>query len=437
MKKQIIFCLLLAFALILFISCTNTNTSDNGATPDTPANANNPAPGEIILEDLYFFRFDVVHHHGISPIKINPVTQTVSFICTDPLCSHAIGSDCPLEGITAEVPFYFITGNHLFFSRDGIVREGGRRFGSIELLVYDMLNGTLRKLTEYTDRPANNLAVMGYGHYLFYAIAHLNELDNGIIDRFVYYRADAVTGEIIELPLYGEFISDSIWDYPMIWEIIEDKIYWWARPSPQSRTLYFYTTDLDGGNQEIIEQKDAVLPSENYHNGYLYALTTTMDMPALSVLVPGSYEELRADMDKRLTRRPSGSHFWEDELIAENVISFRLHGDKIYLMFLEDEPEPVEINGEAVCWNWSGGKIWVMNLDGTDKRLLADTGNLGVSYGFLEVKTINGIDYIAVSFNIIAEDDPLAPSGHWRIPSPDTIIINGSTGEWVVLSAPE
>jgi hypothetical protein len=92
-------------------------------------------------------------------------------------------------------------------------------------------------------------------------------------------------------------------------------------------------------------------------------------------------------------------------------------------------------------WNWSGGKIYVMNTDGTNQRLLADTGyNLGVGCPtvfinniFFEAKTIDGIDYIATSFVIVGEGF----GNSAFILSPDTIIINASTGEWTVLSVPE
>jgi hypothetical protein len=67
--------------------------------------------------------------------------------------------------------------------------------------------------------------------------------------------------------------------------------------------------------------------------------------------------------------------------------------------------------------------------------LLADTGhNLSDGGGIFEAKTIDGVDYIALSF-VIVNDDPLWHGGNFRISS-DTIIINASTGEWTVLSVP-
>jgi hypothetical protein len=131
----------------------------------------------------------------------------------------------------------------------------------------------------------------------------------------------------------------------------------------------------------------------------------------------------------------------EPEVIADSVIHFIAHGDKIYFTALADDPELIEHNGEQI-YNWSGGKIYVMDNDGANKRLLADTGyNLSESPetsaagAFAEAKTINGVDYIAWSILVANEDDRLR--GVNFVPSSDTIIINASTGEWVVLSVPE
>jgi hypothetical protein len=461
MRNKIIFLIiLLALALILFVSCSSDK---NGG--DTPANTNNnnPAPGEIILEDLYFFRLGAAGNQGESTLfKINPVTRTASFVCIDPLCSHAAGSDCPLESIGVnrnESIVYHITGNYLFFLRGGIVHEAGYRFGSIELLVYDMLNGVIRKLAEYTDGTMNReWSVFGSGRYLFYPIVYFNDTDTGRIDRFVYYRADAVTGEIIELPLpteirftmidktyelflQGEDSSNDLMDYPWIAGTAGDKIHWmvrfWPNPGRGVAQGQAYTTDLDGNNIESIPNMTGLMPYSVYHDGYSYGLTSHLTLAEEMALEPGSYEHQFALMDRTLYRTLLGSHVEDEEhnrLLSENVISFRLLGDKIYLTILEEEPELIEYGGFQT-WNWSGGKIWVMSLDGTDKRLLADTG-YNLTNAFFEVKTINGIDYIAVSFNIITED-PFVPSEYWRIPSPDTIIINASTGEWVVLPPPE
>jgi hypothetical protein len=316
------------------------------------------------------------------------------------------------------------------------VREGGRRFGSIELLVYDMLNGTIRKLAEYTDQPPHNISIMGYGRYLYYYIPHLNELDNGIMDRFVYYRADAVTGEIIELPLHGDYTSDNYWEYPRIWRAADNKLYW-IRSLLESRTADFYITDLEGNNKETDES--GILPGFDYHEGYQYLAGMLISWEEFEQFDASSYERLRGFRERNLRRRLVGANPGEPvffEVIAESIVDYILHGDKIYFTRIEDEPEIIEYNG-AQIWNWSGGKIWVMNLDGTDKRLLADTGYNFSFFEFVEAKTINGVDYIAWSFDVpgqmlidgVMADIPIA--------SPDTIIINGSTGEWVVLSAPE
>jgi len=84
-----------------------------------------------------------------------------------------------------------------------------------------------------------------------------------------------------------------------------------------------------------------------------------------------------------------------------------------------------------------------MNSDGTDQQLLCETEyDLGDGYGylftsksFIGAKTINGVDYIAMSFNTISQMPSYVEYDY--VVSSDTIIINASTGELTVVSVPE
>jgi hypothetical protein len=443
MKKRTILFLLIAFALILFASCTND-------TPDTPAGAGNNAgstpPGELNMQDWYFFRHYSGGRFGTlgdkSPVKINPVTQTVSFVCMDPLCDH--GSDCPLFG-PVEI---YASGNYLFFNRIHTFYDSDAEYGTRvvrNLYAYDMISGNARKLLE-----GHELMHMlgGTRNFLYYRAYLPNEDDED--DEFpayyVIYRANAVSGSIIEI---SEPFT-SILTQSSIFAVIDDRIYWLRS---EGSLMLVYATDLDGGNKETVHSIGGYTAEERefmddeslirigvimnafnfgiYNNDHIY-------YPYISDSRNAEWRD-RAIRDNKLYKIPFDLN-GEPEFIAESVIHFIPHGDKIYFTTLAENPELIEHNGEQT-YNWSGGKVWVMNSDGTDRRLLAETGyNLSDRFSrgfcyFTEAKTINGVDYIAWSI-LVANEDERVRGINFRT-SPNTIIINASTGEWVVLSPPE
>jgi hypothetical protein len=458
LNKRIILYLLLALVLILFISCSG---KDGGETPaninnNTGDNSNNSgnAPREPSMQDWYFFRtyIDFDDNQRTRHVKINPVTQTVTPICIDPLCDH--GRDCPLNAgfVSGSVQNTYITGNYFFYLAEGsgrLAAEGSNQWQLMtEILVYDMINSTVRKLAEYWD----TVTFIGAAeNYLYYVSPRIRE-DDDMLVNYIIYRADARTGNIIEI---GEHLNTrrthSNFDYPNINIIADGKIYWSA--TAEGRRV-LYTTDLDGNNRETLNIRDGMnmyITHGEYHNGYMYHKGPTGDgimiaaedgreatreeiEAAIAEAIKqegllSEYEQQRRIRDVQLLRSLLGGD-GEPEVIAESIIDFVLLSDKIYFTMIEDEPEVIEYNG-AQTWNWSGGKVWGMNLDGTGKYLVADTGyNLsGGASGFFNAKNINGVDYIAWSYTDFRRGS--------FVPSPNTIIINASTGEWVVLSAPE
>jgi hypothetical protein len=474
MKKIIFLICLLALALILFASCRDKNG-------DAPANANNNggSPGEINMENLYFFR-----SLG-GAVKINPVSQTVSHVCIDPLCEH--GLPCPVYGAD-----HYVTGNYIFYKARGEERyisgTANQWESSTKILVYNMITGVVRELAEHWDYVR---FIDATGSYLFYANPRANEEDDALVD-FIVYRADARTGNVIE-------INKSLTDkanhfYPDIYAITGDTIYWY-----EWWTTNFYTTDLDGNikaaTTEFKGLTDTIFEGP-YHNGYAHYTLPQNYAPQPPIVLEydgtektfeeafaeyhqrrneevrqrqlqranmSEYERERAIWERKLIRvafdidnpnieelpvppdhderlpPPRAEYLIHNaEFVADSVLNYIFHGDKIYFMAMDDEPELIEYGG-AHTWNWSGGKIWVMNLDGTDKRLIADTGyNLNTRWDSLfDAKTIDGVDYIAVLFVLPERRRTIGGYDIFFLPSPDTIIINASTGEWVVLPPPE
>jgi len=429
--KKIILCILIILALFFVVSCDKTVNIDEEK--------------EINLSDIYFIRrYDGMNLIGFSmgikdksPVKINPLTQKASFLCTDPVCNHD-DIECPLYNCAN----FYVTGNYLFYTKRYHDKNTGQLI-STELGVYDMLNGTVRRLAEYKDEIGLAGATQSY---LYYYIAQIDEENESSV-KYIVNRVDAKTGNIIEILLNNSYIADIniAADYPKIYTIIENKIYWRITSSDNSGN--FYTTDLDGTNEKIFDfiigkSNDFVsyLTLGKYDSGYVYHAENNMlanikTAEDLEVYVKlSSYERELSKRDQRLSRITIDG-IGEIKLIVESFMDYIPCGDKIYYTVLEENPEFIEDNG-VQTWNWSGGKIYVMNSDGTKQKLLCETG-YNLSSEFIDVKTIDGIDYLAWSFNVVRELMPNEMGAAAFSFSPDTIIINASTGEYAVVSMPE
>jgi hypothetical protein len=425
MKKIVFLVLLLALVLVLFISCTDKNED----SPDAPANINNNTgdnaantpPKEMIMQDWYFFRTYITEDHSLQYVKINPVSLTVTNVCIDPLCDHG-KSGCPLDWGLPTGAFtpekIHVSDNYIFYTSAVDMRASATQSFLLENLreirAYDILNGGVQKLADSWENIHMNLIGAAEGR-LYYFFPQVNEEDDTLVD-YVVYRGDARTGENIQ-------ITEPLSYQPNIFDIIDGKIYWDSRYEQN----YIYTTDLEGKNKETVDLGSAAdyLLDAIYSGGYLYYTVHN-----------------GAEIDSRLYKIPLGGGK-ETQLLAGSVIDFVVSDSRIYLTMLEDEPELIEYGG-AETYNWSGGKIWSINLDGTDMRLVADTGynlsrrRLEIWPGaFVGVKTINDVDYIAWSFRVPEEVNFNNRVQYIFSPSSDTIIINGSTGEWIVLEMPE
>ena len=448
MKKIILYIFIFA-VLFLVISCKNTEQDKEKDTK------------EIIMEDLYFFRMcDTVENDVFKSykIKINPISKTATYICMDALCDHE-NIDCPLHGMGN----LWVAGNYVFYGKDYLFNDAqGNKQGSLKLILYDMINGNIKQIAEYYDTLK---IVGGTESYLYYYIPEYNEEDVTRVD-YTFYRADAKTGNIIELfehTSHSEYMSTT--NYPNLLAIINDKIYWFEYDN-DSKERKYYTTDLEGKNKALFDlgvvankfrdeskigedgrididieiRKDGKVRIDSlidikskidignnykYANGYLYASVAEF----VIFLELSDYERNYLLRDGTNLYRKLFLGNEEEELIAEHIIDFFPHGDKIYYIMLEENPVLVEYNG-VDSWNWSGGKIYVMNSDGSDKKLLCETGyNLDESSNhnsFIDIKTIDGVDYIAWSYSDSTKESDT-----------NTIIINASTGEYTVVFMPE
>jgi len=452
--KKIILCGIIILALFFIVSCKD----DTEQEKNTENNSNPKDNNEIIMEDWYFFRcyngMPIFDTHSssfqyVSPVKINPISKNVTYVCLDALCDHYnYSTDCPFTRSAN----YLITGNYIFYQKGAISRfqNTGELISDLSLCVYDMTNGAVRQLAEYKDQFKVIGGADGYCYYFIEQYDHdpIYSSEETSSMKYILYRADAKTGKIIEMPLYVNYSYEQkngiALVYPTIHAIIDKKIYWYCHD--ENKNMIYYTTDLEGENRVIIdfgEHSEYIFSYfGRYYDGYFY-YTTFNDFDNLI-----GYEYERAFYDKKLYRIAVDG-IKESELISESVITYVLCGDKIYYTKADEKAEFIDTKDyyglypESI-YNWSGGKIYVMNSDGTDKKLLCETGyNLSLGnggifqYGYVDAKTINGIDYVVWSYTGIRKQEGDFMDSYSYAASPDTVIINASTGAFTVVSMPD
>jgi len=446
--KKIILCLSIIFALLAIVSCKDDVVKNTDANKNANENSNDTP--QMLIEDLYFFystpswlKDDV----GKPPVKINPISKTITHLCTDPLCFHENATEC----LFFDCDKFYANKNYLFYTVGGVRDVGLERTGTLKLRVYDTTTDTVLEIAQYEDILYFEIAT---GSYIYYYVDQYVGDTNSEHTK-IMYRADAKNGNIIEIPVDQKFLSANFASIS-IYIIDDDKIYW--RKSGV-RGQEYYSTDLEGNNIEPITYNDsnAALYSrfgkDNFADGYYYYLK--MDENESKAI-----RELRKpifDLDYEY------EHYYHNqlmykipidgssdvELVSEHIDDFIICGDKIYYTAMEDDHKPIIYDGVQLSdntglvdqWNWNLGKIHVMNLDGTNKRLVCETIDERIDF-FIYAKTINGVDYLLLEFSEARytsskneQDIYLDKYSYER--SLDLLLVNASTGEVTRLSMPE
>ena len=449
MKKII---LIGIFILAIFIiSCKDTNMEKNtDLDKNENANKNSNDTPQMLIEDLYFFHNnnDLINGdaYGQSPVKINPISKTITPLCTDPLCFHE-NKDC----LFFDCNRFYANGNYLFYAVGNVRNiKGIKQDGVVKLRVYDTTTDTVRDLAEYQDNIYFSTAT---GSYIYYSVYQYIEDDTTRKEQEKMFRADAKTGNIIEIPLDQKYLSAQ-YSSISIYNVYDDKIYWLK--SGTSATEY-YKTDLEGNNIESIDYGNAVTGLSSMRSGKFseecaYYLQTDTEYLTNTVLKLGPLSEIQYELyhwesDQIMYKIPIDGG-GEPEFIAEHIYDFILCGDKIYYTILEDDNKAVyheeiqvkDISGIIDQWNWNRGRLYLMNIDGTDQKFVCET--IDELIRIKEVKTIDGVDYLLVVFNEVkygaywpGQDEYVDYYTYER--ADDLLLVNASTGEVTRLSMPE
>ena len=308
-------------------------------------------------------------------LKYHIPTGTASPVCQDPFCPHErFGSSCPFA-ISSRLMTSI--GNVLYYNLDSSSSDGQHHLRS-----YDADSMKVEEIYTSNGRLSR---IFSYNYYLYFS-EHLSTKVEGDIKTTVY-RLDTQSGALEIIDCGHPFAR---------MELIEvGRIVW-------VDDLEYYSTDLDGGDWRVYDQ--------NYCREWgKYKLRWTLGK--------WTYDKMYC---KDLTTG-------EEVLIAEDVADFYVYGDKLlYVKFVENPQIWITVDGDDHK-DLYGGNIYVVDLDGTDSKLLCHVD--GFVYGGPSPNRHN--EFICGDWvGFISENYYQDKHGNHNLTSTDMLIVNVVTGEY-------
>ena len=380
----------------------------------------------LSMEDEYFFR----NAEGLPlgdvdsgcPYKVNYRTGVITPVCVDPLCGHDQDSGCAFFNAAQCVP----SENMMFFIRGemSVDANTGESSGRVSLCAYDMLNGVTKELGTFEE----TLSIIAAAENRVYFSRLIPDSDKTA--SYHFYFADGVSGKIREMPMKGEYNSDNTDSskFPEIFAADGKKLYWYGAAEGG---MEFWTTDLNGKKRSELDLHIPQAMNGQFSDGYSYYKIKSEQ----SVKADDVYKRLLSGNINELWRvRLDGG---EPEKLADDVAQFIVSGGKIYYTKAEKAPETITVHGDTY-YDLIGGKIYRMNIDGSDAELIADTDyDFAYLYGVFGGTLDAGEDtYIAMLFSELTKSD-FYNDGYDYIVSPDTLIFEVSGKNFLKCEMPD
>ena len=303
-------------------------------------------------------------------MKYHIPTGTASTVCQDPFCTHS-NMTCPFAIAPRNMASI---GNVLYFTENSDDQTHIRSYNGDDMKIEEIYvsNGVLSKL-------------FTYNYYLYFS----EKLPTGVEEEYktTIYRLDTQSGRFDTIDCGHPFAT--------IYEVKDSKIIW------QEGNGYF-STDLDGDCEDVFEFNYC----QQWGN-FLYKWE----------FADGNYKKMTR---KDLTTKEEFLVFEED------VYSFFFYGDKILYFKPVENPKVWHSDATGDFYDTLGGNVYVMNMDGSDKRLLChveDCVIVGTSW-YRNNEMCCG-DWIGLYTDGFYES-PTGPV----ITSTDLLLVNIVTGEY-------
>ena len=327
MKRKVLL-ITLAALTILFCSCEQEKPPRQpmyekitSGEMDNSVIETGTVPGNYIYQIAQFSSYSLL-------LKYHIPTGTASTVCQDPFCTHS-NMTCPFA-ITASSMASI--GNVLYYSTRINDQTHIRSYNGDSMKIEDIYtsNGVLSRL-------------FAYNYYLYFTEKLPDSAPNEY--KTTIYRLDTQSGSLDTIDCGHESAT--------IYEIKDGKIIW------ENYDKYF-STDLDGDCEETFD-----LVNRQWGN-YIYR--SEMNVDGQVTWFNFSMNLYRKDL---ITK--------EETIVAEDIGPCYFYGDKIIYFKPVQNPEVfITIDG-IDCYDYFGGNVYVMNLDGSDNHLLCHVDHCVIS----------------------------------------------------------
>ena len=328
-------------------------------------------PGNYIYQIVQFSSYSLL-------LKYHIPTGTASTVCQDPFCTHN-NISCPFAisassmASIGDVIYYSIRINDQTYIRS---------YNGDSMKIEDLYtsNGVLSRL-------------FTYNYYLYFSEKLPASAPNEY--KTTIYRLDTQSG-------YLETI-DCGHESATIYEIKDGKIIW------KNHNKYF-STDLDGDCEATFD-----LVNRQWGN-YIYR--SEMNVEGQVTWFNFSMKLYRKDLSSK-----------EETIVAEDIGPCYFYGDKIIYFKPEKSPEVFITMDGMDYYDYFGGNVYVMNLDGSDNRLLCHVDNCVISgmSGDRNNELVCG-DWVGILTECLYD----GPNG-LELTGTDMLIVNVITGEYKLI----
>lgn len=269
-------------------------------------------------------------------LRYNKMTGEVSTACADPLCSHN-DQECDLYTLQL-MKAYAIRDNTIYYLR---YLYKDQYIG--EIWQYDLTTARAEKVFQLYGLFSSMVAIAS-GCYFTDSAYEVNESNEKEYTTVLYFVD--LKGNVTKLATIKGFFNVVC--------ILDGKLLLQENGGDN------YTSDLYGRGMTVLDPKTQRPIFENYQ----YYMT------------PLGMKNGRVWTSLMRKHLETG----EEEVVLENCAFYTVLGDRIY--YLEYQEEPIELGSSPTGVNLSsyvdhfGGKLYSMDFNGEDKRLVIDDPNI-------------------------------------------------------------
>lgn len=378
MKKQLWMIALLAFCILL-CSCEQKPPE---RPPFESITSSELADGEVKTGTVagdYIYRAIHVANKGLV-IKYHIPTGTATTVCRDPFCDHDAVT-CPFALGPSQIS---AIGNVLYY----VVRNEDNE--QMHLRSYD---GDSLKIEEIHTSNGVIGNLFAYNYYLYF----FEKLPTGLEEEFktTVYRLDTQSGalDVIDCghPLAKIY---SVEDNMIIWE----------------EGNKYLSTDLDGDGTDVY-----TFDYGRQWGGYRYRWEVH---ETGNIMI----------FDQTIYRQDPVTK--QEIVVAQHIGPSYFYGDKILYFMYDENPRVWAVLDGLDYTDRFGGDVYVMNLDGSDNRLLCHVDDCVI--GMTSTSRNNEYncgDWVGIDVENIYQR-PNGPELTDEFTSTDMLIVNVVTGEY-------